>query len=93
MGDPGTGLPQAGKAERSPLFTAPVISGSNTFWYSGCPLIQWASSPFALGEMNPTSHSFWGDLSPEELSLLTEAGAKAHLLSQEWQYLYTLSPV
>lgn len=29
MGDPGNGLPHAGKAERSPPVTAPVISGSS----------------------------------------------------------------
>lgn len=43
MCDPATGLPRAGKAERSPLVTAPVITGSNSFWYSGCPLPQWSS--------------------------------------------------
>lgn len=93
MGDPATGFPHAGKAEGFLLFIVPVISGSNTCWYSRCPLMQWSCSPFALRWMNPTSHSFWRDLSPEELSLLAEARAEAHLLSQEWQYLYTLSPV
>lgn len=40
--------------------------------------------------MNPTSQLFWADVSLKELSLLAEASAKPHFLSQELQRLDTL---